>query len=158
MNWTARVLLHVGATAFLQLPGGLVAVNDEQQALQDGDNVQVDVVAESQVGAVQDANLHKVGPFRVRQNGQAALLINAQAMLPLLLRSSERLPEQVYLLIHTESAEQTEGATPPPTAPTRTGGWLPTAKDLDSCACPCPHIPPLEIYLGYLAQRAGQAA
>lgn len=157
MIWTARVLLHVGATAFLQLPGGIVATDDSQQALQDGDNVQVDVVSATQASATTP---YQIGPFRVRQNGQAALLINGQSMLPLLLRSSERLPEQVYLLIRTEAAEQTEGAEPTASLPPRRGRWLPTAKDLDRpCACPCPHIPPLEIYLGYLAlRRANKAA
>lgn len=152
MNWKARVLLHVGTTAFLQLPGGLVATEDPQQALQDGDNVRVDVLPVSQDTSA--ATPYQVGPFRVKQNGQAALLINGQSMLPLLLRSDERLPEQVYLRVHIEAAEQTEGTTP--TSPPQR--WLPT-KVLDRpCVCPCPHIPPHEIYLGYLAHRANKAA
>ena len=141
MNWTARVLLHVGDVAFVQLPGGTLAVTDAQQLLQDGDHVAVHVLP---IEATHDrGNPYMLGPYRVRNNGQAALLIHPSGMVPLLLRSDERLPEQVYRLITTEPAEMAEGAEPP----------APPIKDLD-CPCRSTFVSPIETFLRYQAHCA----
>lgn len=120
ITWPAKVLMHVGEHAIVQVPGGMLPVHDAQGRLADGDMTKVHVVAQLSEATLMDGHLYwlaadgsqqrgmYVDAFHTTQSGQAAMLESPVMLVPLV-GLQETLPHEILLAVDTQPAETDEG-------------------------------------------------